>query len=827
MKACMDRRGIFLPVVIVLLAASTFAGAPASLAGDPPPRDIDAYLMADGRVDLDALRASGYVGSVNFEGYRVAQSPRPAAPAAKVVGDERWIMRFPDPCLPFSETAVMWNGDLVVAAPMQLYRWSDAGWTSLDCGINGTIRTLVVYNGDLIVGGDFTIAGGVAANRVARFDGQDWHALGFGVNGEVEVLSTFGGQQLVAAGEFTVAGTGYANRIAAWNGSSWSRLGDGLNEDVYAMVEYGNRLVAAGYFTSAGPVIVNYIAAWDGSVWSALDNGMNGSVRALAVHAGLLVAGGVFDSAGTIPTGNVAAWDGADWSALSGLDGSVEKLAVVDGQLYVFNGYTSGGHLICRWDDPVWTSLTEEGLDSYVSVLLDFDGRLLVLFNSDQTGAYVWNGEDWEELVSPGLNGDITAMIMYDGDLIIAGEFSRVGDVQAHGIVRWDWTHWHPLGTGVPDNDSSAIMTLAVHNGDLIVGGQFGEMGGVTAVNIARWNGSIWSALGEGLGEVGYSDWVRALVSSGELLYAGGDFDNSGPRSATNLASWNGASWTDLNAGYSASVRSLAMYEGDLIVGGYNISSYGCYIAGLGSSGWYPLGTEATAEVTCLSVYDGKLIAGWTGRIAAWNGSSWSALAESLSDAWSGSGYPYSLAVYNDRLWVGGHFASVNGVSALNVARWDGVSWGRLGSGAGDNNYGSGVSALVDMGSTLAVGGSFTMAGGQPSGRFAIYADASAIAVDDGIPHRLLRIEQNHPNPFNPMTTIRFDLPAAGSVRLAVYDVAGRLIRTLVDGELPPGAHEAAWDGRDSAGRNMGSGSYLAQLEAGGKVEAVKMVLIR
>ncbi|MHB8080445.1 MAG: FlgD immunoglobulin-like domain containing protein [Candidatus Krumholzibacteriia bacterium] len=84
-----------------------------------------------------------------------------------------------------------------------------------------------------------------------------------------------------------------------------------------------------------------------------------------------------------------------------------------------------------------------------------------------------------------------------------------------------------------------------------------------------------------------------------------------------------------------------------------------------------------------------------------------------------------------------------------------------------------------------------------------------------------------HPNPFNPATTIRFDLPAAGRVRLSVYDVAGRLVRTLVDNSLAEGPHEAVWDGRDASGRGVGAGSYFARLLAGGRRETVRMSLVR
>lgn len=83
------------------------------------------------------------------------------------------------------------------------------------------------------------------------------------------------------------------------------------------------------------------------------------------------------------------------------------------------------------------------------------------------------------------------------------------------------------------------------------------------------------------------------------------------------------------------------------------------------------------------------------------------------------------------------------------------------------------------------------------------------------------------PNPFNPMTTFTFDLPEAGPMRLSVFDVAGRLIRTLVDDSRLRGSHEAVWDGRDSSGRGVGSGSYLARLESGSRVETVPVELLR
>lgn len=98
--------------------------------------------------------------------------------------------------------------------------------------------------------------------------------------------------------------------------------------------------------------------------------------------------------------------------------------------------------------------------------------------------------------------------------------------------------------------------------------------------------------------------------------------------------------------------------------------------------------------------------------------------------------------------------------------------------------------------------------------------------VSNALP-AVLRLYPCRPNPFNPRTTISYDLPEAGSLRLVVFDLAGRLVRTLVDGNLPAGSHEVAWDGRDATGRAVGSGGYLARLEFAGKVETVRMGLVR
>ena len=90
-----------------------------------------------------------------------------------------------------------------------------------------------------------------------------------------------------------------------------------------------------------------------------------------------------------------------------------------------------------------------------------------------------------------------------------------------------------------------------------------------------------------------------------------------------------------------------------------------------------------------------------------------------------------------------------------------------------------------------------------------------------------LALGQNVPNPFNPATTIAFSLPRSGPVRLQVFDVRGRLVRTLLDETRDAGAHRVVWDGTDDQGVQAASGIYLYRMAADGQVLQNKMTLVK
>lgn len=106
-------------------------------------------------------------------------------------------------------------------------------------------------------------------------------------------------------------------------------------------------------------------------------------------------------------------------------------------------------------------------------------------------------------------------------------------------------------------------------------------------------------------------------------------------------------------------------------------------------------------------------------------------------------------------------------------------------------------------------------------------AEQLSRTVEASIPAALTELHQNHPNPFNPATTVSFTLATAENVRLSVFTPEGRLVTTLVDDVRPAGLNDVTWDGTDASGRRVSSGLYLYRLEAGKTVLSRKMLLMK
>ncbi len=114
------------------------------------------------------------------------------------------------------------------------------------------------------------------------------------------------------------------------------------------------------------------------------------------------------------------------------------------------------------------------------------------------------------------------------------------------------------------------------------------------------------------------------------------------------------------------------------------------------------------------------------------------------------------------------------------------------------------------------------------SGRYDGVPIGAGVPDGESLPTVTLALEQNRPNPFNPLTSIAYSVPEnTAEIELSVYDVTGRLVRTVASGKVVAGRHEAVWDGRDARGERVASGVYFVRLTDGKTTATKRMVLLK
>jgi hypothetical protein len=319
---------------------------------------------------------------------------------------------------------------------------------------------------NLYAGGLFPAAGNVVVSNVTRWDGANWHALTNGISGslpgfraEVAALATANlnssGTNLYVGGNFTNAGGVAAQCIARWDGTNWGPLGAGVDYTVLALARAASRLYVGGTFTNAGGLASKGLAFWDGTNWFATGgvNGTNPAVNALAYdgNSGNLYVGGTFTAAGAAAATNVALYNGSSWSALgNGVGGAVKALAFSNGVLYAGGAFTAAGgspaNRIAKWDGSTWSALGSGVIGSpaaAVDAIVISGTNVFVSGNFTNAGGIVisnlarWNGAAWSALGS-GLSKIGNAMTLAGNDLFVGGDFAIAGDKPAQAIARWN-----------------------------------------------------------------------------------------------------------------------------------------------------------------------------------------------------------------------------------------------------------------------------------------------------------------------------------------------------------------------------------------------------
>jgi hypothetical protein len=520
-------------------------------------------------------------------------------------------------------------------------KWNGSSWSPLGTGTSGTfadnrVFALAVFDDGtgpaLYAGGNFTMAGGVTAPFIAKWNGATWSNVGGGVFLDVHALAVFDdgtGPALFVGGDLTSAGGAPAAHIAKWNGSTWSPVGGGTSAGVAVLATLddgsGPALFAGGYFSGG-------IAKWNGTSWSPLGSGTNngGSVLALAQltagpAAGFYV-GGQFDRAGGLFASDIAAWNGSSWSVLPASA----------------NGVLSAGDALCAMQDASGSAL-------YLGGVLTSAG------NADTKVVARWSGTSWSAIGhgtgTNNLSVSINSLATFDdGDgvaLYAGGSFVTIDNTPASYIARWNGTAWVPLGSGMSGGGDPAVNAMAVFDDGsgpaLYAGGGFTTAGGIGANHIAKWKDFTWSPVGSGLAGA-----VTALAvfddGTGPALYAG-----AGGLTASTVAKWNGTSWSTLAGGANGVVRAFTVFDDGTGPALYAAGSF-TQVGGVGAN-----------------------------RIARWDGTQWTSLGSGMDDV------IWALATYDDgsgsALYAGGYFSVAGSTVANRVAKWDGLAWSSLGGG--------------------------------------------------------------------------------------------------------------------------------------------------
>lgn len=597
-------------------------------------------------------------------------------------------------------------------------------------GVNDVINDMKFSSGFLYVGGLFTSAGGVPANRVARYDPTTdaWSSVGSGggngVNGEVRTMSVTG-VNVYIGGNFTQANVGTsaitANRIARWNGSAWSSLGtgtnNGVNDVVTAIASTNLSVFVGGPFTAAGTTSNAFIARFNLTLntWNAVGTGTDAQVTALTISGSDVYAGGFFTTAGGNPASRIARWNGTAWSALgTGVNNAVSKIIVSGTQVYAGGIFTTAGgnpaNRIARWNGTAWSPLAG-GVDSNVGDMFLVGDSLYVggLFTTangnpaNRIARYRPSNNQWSVLrFNNGVNSAVRAISILGNNVYLGGDFTVAGGVQANRVARYNLTSktWSALGSGV-NGTVNALVAFNLLGDAVYVGGSFTTAGGSPANQIARWFNNAWTTAGTSGGN-GVNGVVTSLALRSGFLFVGGGFNqaNIGASITANfIARLNVTSniWSSVGSGgngCNSVVHALWVSEsGDVYVGGDF--------------------TEANVG--------GPSAAIPANRIACWDGNAWSSLGTGTSNGVNGT--VLTITGEGNNVYIGGLFSNAGGIANTGrCARWSiGLSrWIAMGTPPNDR-----VNALAVSGSYVFAGGPFTQAGGNPASRLARWNGAT------------------------------------------------------------------------------------------------------
>ncbi|HEX5624962.1 MAG TPA: T9SS type A sorting domain-containing protein [Saprospiraceae bacterium] len=382
-------------------------------------------------------------------------------------------------------------------------KWDGANWSRVDKlevatneAIEGSVRALVVVNDRLFVAGGFTKAGDRYPINIAEWDdrNQNWKILDDGGanqgihDGSIQVLER-SGKVLYAGGDFAVAGGVSAKRIAKWNGSNWESLGtgenNGLNGSVYCILVDNDDVYVGGYFSRAGTEASFHVAKWNGSKWSPIGIGVGGvagaHVRALAKVGNYLYVGGYFSIVGdeenfSLPANSIARFNLSTkrWETLGR---GIEYIFDIPGRVYDME--VNGNRIFVGGE--------------FFNADGQFYENVAVLTNNK------WSGIDGFDDI--GVEGFVRTIKVIRDEIYIGGVLRLEHQGDSYGLLQWDEKKWITVGDRfyAENNRDVYVNDIAEYDKGIIVGGFFKSAGITELNNLACFDGNTWQSVGGGV----------------------------------------------------------------------------------------------------------------------------------------------------------------------------------------------------------------------------------------------------------------------------------------------------------------------------------------
>jgi hypothetical protein len=366
-----------------------------------------------------------------------------------------------------------------------------------ECAYNQDILSFTVLDsylgGAYVEGAGLTEVQNLAVEHIVTHDSDgNWTNMDGGLNGNVYVITESSNGNIVVGGGFANAGgVAEADALAKWDGILWDDITGAANfTNIIKCLVYdaeGN-LYIGGNFTNAGDENGDYIVKWDGSSLISLGTGTSGLVNAIAIdpQIGYIYVGGTFASAGGVAnTNKIAYWNGTEWLAMgTGLNNSVQTLTIgPDGNLYVGGIFTDAAYsYICYWDGNSFNPVGTAGdINSTVrDIKFDNRGNLIAVGNftnagGDSNADYIaqWDGGQWKAL-GTGLNGNAYKIAITNDNIIyICGDFTEAGGLAlSDRVAVYKNGAWGLLDIDLPG--TGIIYSLFIDScNNLYIGGDF------------------------------------------------------------------------------------------------------------------------------------------------------------------------------------------------------------------------------------------------------------------------------------------------------------------------------------------------------------------